>query len=227
MISKLSSRVCLRTNVESFEIMKINQKIECSNSAYEKLQALGIEKRTNKVKKDLRQIFLYKTIWDGKEKKILKEIKRNKKQEFELEEEEKDILSLEAKLEAEDFVAQIDNFVIEHPYLVAKVVLGEDLNNFVQYGFSSKLNLASAINAYCIGERDIINNNKSTYIWRSGEYKNKVNLMDHGDLHVSQTEVLGIEESGVLIDPKKSGFGLQQDWSVFLISVLKYRPVLL
>lgn len=196
--------------------------IECSNSAYEKLQVLGIQQRTKLVKEELTQIFLYRTIWAGEANKILEATKRAKQSGAVLNEEKKDILSLEAELEADSFILRIDPFVIKHPFLVAKIVLGKDLGKFSQYSFSSKKNLASAINAYCIGERKAINDDKESYVWRQRENKNNICLVDHGDLSVSQIDVSKKEESGVLIDPPSSGFGLQQDWSPFLISVLKY-----
>jgi len=193
--------------------------IECSNDAYYKLQAIGIEERTKRVKEELTQIFLYKTIWDGEANIILEQARTAKPSE-----EQQDILALEEKLD--DFVFQINPYVIEHPFLVAKVVLGDDLDKFSQYGFSSKKNLASAINAYCIGEKKTINDDKRSYIWRQGKYKNSVNLIDHGDMHANQKNLSKIEESGVLIDPPGSGFGLQQDWSPFLISILKYAQAI-
>ncbi len=200
--------------------------IECSNSAYERLQAIGIYAKARLVKEDLKQIFLHRTIWQGKSNQILEEINMVKQSGAVLTEEQKDILSLESRLEKEDFILQIEPFTVEHPFLVANIVLGNDLDNFSQYGFDSKKNLAGAVNTYCIGERDIIDGYKRNYIWRQKEYKNKVELMDHGDLFVKQTDVSGKKDSGVLTEPSTSGFGLEQDWSPFLISVLKYAQTI-
>lgn len=200
--------------------------IECSNQTYERLQSLQIEKRARLVREDLKQIFLHRTIWQGKSNQILKDARTVKQSGALLTEEQKDILSLESRLEKEDFVSQMEPFAIEHPFLVAKIILGDDLDKFSQYGFNSKKNLAGAITAYCIGERDIIEGYKRNYIWRQGDYKNKVELIDHGDLFVNQKDVSGKEDSGVLIEPLTSGFGLEQDWSPFLISVLKYAKAI-
>jgi hypothetical protein len=195
--------------------------IECSNIDYNKLQAIGIEERTKQVKEELSDIFLHKMIWDGKVNLILENARQS------LDEEQEDILSLEAEIEAElespGYIAQMDPFVIKHPFLVAQLVLGDDLDNFSQYGYSSRKDLANAVSAYCIGERKVIQKNREVYIWRQREYKNTVTLMDHGDMNVSQVNVEG---SGVLMDPPRSGYGLKQDWSSFLIPILRYAQAI-
>lgn len=193
-------------------------RVECSNSAYEKLNYIGILERMRKVKEDLTKIFLYRTIWEGRANEILESARKVKTPD----EEQQDILSLETKLEGDELCMRVNPFVIEHPYLVAKVVLEEDLEKFSEFGFSSKKNLAKAINAYYIGEKEVITKASDNYIWRRGDFKNNVRLNEHGDLSVIQTDVTGGDDSGVLVNPISSGFGLQQDWSPFLYSVLMY-----
>jgi hypothetical protein len=197
------------------------EKYESPNSAYQKLQKIGILERARKVEEDLTDIFLFRTIWDGKAEQIVEESRK-----AEPNEESQDILSLESELEAELNVLQMDPHVIKHPFLVAKVVLGDDLENFSQYGFSSKKDLASAVTAYCIGEMEIIKNDTRVYIWRQGIHKNKINLIDHGDLSVSQTNVSNENESGILVNPPTSGYGIQQDWSPLLITTLRYAQAI-
>ncbi len=200
--------------------------IECSNSAYERLHAAGILKKARLAKKDLQLIFLHRTVWEGKADKIIEEAKTAKQAGDSLTEEQQDILSLELKLQAEDFILRMVPFIVQHPFLVAKIVLGNDLDKFSQYGFNSKKNLAYAVTAYCIGEEKLINEYKRSYVWRRREYKNKVELIDHGDLSVIQTDVSENEDSGVLLEPPTSGFGREQDWSPFLYSILRYAQAI-
>jgi hypothetical protein len=198
------------------------EKHECANWAYQKLQEIEILERARKVEEDLTSIFLLRTIYDGKTGQIVEGSRKAKPNE-----EEQDILSLEAELEAELNVLQMNPHVIKHPFLVAKVVLGDDLEKFSQYAFSSKKDLASAVTAYCIGEMGVIKSDTRVNIWRQGIHKNVVQLLStNGDMFTTQTDVSGIENSGVLIDPLTSGYSLDQEWSPFLITVLKYAQAI-
>lgn len=199
-------------------------RIECSNSAYKRLQDARINARAKKVKESLTKIFLYRTIWEGRANKILEDAKNGK---FD-ENEQRDILSLEKEVEG-GLVFRFEEPAIKHPFLVARVVFGDELECFAKYGFTSKESFAKAITGYCIGEDVRSQPDFRKCVWRQGDYKNEVKLIDHGDMSVGQTNVSGEnpeDDSGILINPPHAGFGLEQDWSPFLITVLKYAEAL-
>lgn len=199
-------------------------KVICSLETYRKLDATDILSRARKSVDGLETVFLYKSISGGKPEEILKSIKGSKGKE--MEEDRADILELERKLEEESWVTWINPFVIEHPFLIGRMVFGSDLEKFAQFGFSSKRDLAKAITVYCASERYGINNTYCKYIWRTRNYRNEISLCDHGDFSVEQIDISSQQNTVILTNPPEEGFGIVQDWSPFLVYALKYAEAI-
>ncbi len=196
----------------------------CSNQGYDKLERADILSRARKIEDGLSILLLYRSIWEGLPEKTLQDIKSSKSEL--LEEDRKDVSALEKKMNEQDLITDIRPFVFEHPYLIARMVFGSDMEKFASYGFGSKMALASAISTYCIAERDTIKQTPHEYSWRNNNYRNVVSLTTHGDMDVTQIKILGNPGEDVIIDPQYYGFGLQQDWSPFLASALKYAEAI-
>jgi len=196
----------------------------CSNQGYDKLERADILSRARKIEDGLSILLLYRSIWEGLPEKTLQDIKSSKSEL--LEEDRKDVSALEKKMNASDLIKDIRPFVFEHPFLIAHMVFGSDLERFASHGFKSKRGLASAVAAYCIAEKDSIKADPREYNWRNDTYRNRVSLTTHGDMGVMQINISSKEGKDVIIDPEDNGFGLQQDWSPFLASTLKYAEAI-
>ena len=203
--------------------MNIRDTVICSNKTYDLLNVASILNRTQKVAEGLQTLFLYRSIWEGLPEQTLKEMKSFSS--LPLREERKDALNLEKAVGAEQHLLRMEPFAFEHPFLVARMVSGKDLEQFHSYGFSSKRNFAKGVAAYCISERAQIAGDKQEYSWINTSYKNKITLCSHGDLGVTQIDIRGKAEE-ILINPPKEGFGLKQDWSPFLVAILKYAEAM-
>ncbi len=193
--------------------------IICSSRTYDLLNASSILSRAQQVADGLQTLFLHRSIWEGVPERELQEIKAFSSPA--LQEDREDARLLEKAVEAEHHLICMEPFVFDHPFLVARMVFGDDLEQYHAYGFSSKRNFAKAIAAYCISERAQIEKSKQEYSWVNASYKNKVTLHTHGDLGVTQTDIRGKAEE-ILVNPPCEGFGVKQDSSPFLVAVLKY-----
>ena len=87
----------------------------------------------------------------------------------------------------------------------------------------------------CIGEREVFGRGfDEVWSWRSGGYLNKIERNIHGDLYVQQIDssekirvedgLFGEEEQfeSMRKNPSRSSFGAHQEWSEFLVSLLRY-----
>lgn len=193
----------------------------CSRQGYEKLEAVQIAERTRKVREGLNTVFLYKSIWRDAPAEVASWT-RNTLVDRRWEEDRTDLQDLDRELDKEPNLTQIEPFVFNHPLLVARMIVQNDLDQFAKYGFGSKRDFAKAIVTYCISERRPIQGDKRCVSWRNERYQNRVDLIDHGDLNVRQTDITGKLGEDIIINPQTQGFGIQQDWSPFLVSVLKY-----
>ena len=121
---------------------------------------------------------------------------------------------------------------------MGKIVLGEEIHNYEKFGFSSQKSLEGSINAFCIGERHLLDYYGDKDFWRTGNLKKCISLNIHGDLYAYQTNVFGknrIENTlfgDVEVfekykeDIESSGISAHQDWSEFLLATLKYAQFL-
>ena len=122
---------------------------------------------------------------------------------------------------------RIRDLLSEHPSVLGYLVLKGSVFDFNRYGFPSRRSLEEAVTSYCLGE-ELSTFDPREWIWRTGYFKNVISQNIHGDLYVGQTDVSGERddlfenEKFILKDPKSNGFSAYQDWSQFLISILKY-----
>jgi len=195
----------------------------CTERTYDLLDKANILSIAQNSRDGLKTLFLYRTVWEGAPKQTLEELKSSK--DATLSEDLKDALDLEQKLDS-GTIFDINPVVFEHPFLVARMVLGKELDNFGNYGFNSKKDFATAVATYCMEEKDHIDKDIKRYCWRNKNFRNFVDLSTHGDLHVSQTDLSDTTGKIVLTDPTREGFGIKQDWSPFLVSVLKYSQLI-
>jgi len=195
--------------------------IECSQTAYEKLQSAGIEGRLGSAADDLREALTGRNIWRKKLGALVEDSGRDVHQTGMSSEFYNDVRQLDARFRNDDLCLDlVRKGLPDHPFLLGGLLFGEELGRFQEYGFETEGDFAEAVTAYCVGERDSSRSASRAHIWRNNDKKNRIDLIDHGDVTVSQTDVSG--DSYMLRDPQSSGFGWKQDASSFFAIVLKY-----
>jgi hypothetical protein len=197
-------------------------RIECSQRAYEQLQTAGIEKRLRDFQEELKQVFLYRTIWEGKVGEIVEEV-RGDSPNFSPASIQ-DIRKLEKLLEPDDCFDIKGDALRKHPFLLAKLIFGNETSTPENFGFASEEEFAKAITAYCIGEHGTTFLTNDNYSWRNQGRKNEIHLMTHGDTTVSQIDVSGNDP--LLTSPPTKAFTMIQDASPFLAGILRYAQEL-
>ena len=154
----------------------------------------------------------------------------------------KKILELENAFQKEGNYVGPDSFkelLLKYPNFLGKIVLGDEIYNYEKYGFPSQKSLEESITSFCIGEREFFSGSRTEDYWRTGNIKNRISLNVHGDLYASQCDVSGktrIEktlfgENLEVFETYKNietstGISAHQDWSQFLVSLLKYSEYL-
>jgi len=219
------------------------ERVECPNPAYNKIIEAGIDKRL-KGNEVLEDFISHRTFPDNidriyarAEKELGRKGKITEKREI-----ARDILLFRAAYdeESEWDSESIESCCIEHPSLLAYLALGKDVFNFRELGFPTRRSLEESIASFCIGEgRSLFRSDECERIWRNGKFKNLVSRNMHGDMYVSQADVSGRyskqetlfggeeeEFEAKLIDPASGAFGAYQDWSGFLLSLLRYAQAL-
>jgi hypothetical protein len=203
--------------------MKLGLDVICSSKTYDRLENAGIVQKSHDTKAELNSIILFRTIGDGLARQTLELLKSTR--ELELSDEKTDALELEELLE-DPFCFDVKPHVFAHPYLIARMVFKDELQNYKHYGFNSKIDFARAIATYCITENRVIQSDTKLKSWRNHDYRNQVRLCDHGDLSVIQTNIQSRNNEDIIENPESYGFGINNDWSLFLITVLKYAEAL-
>jgi hypothetical protein len=219
------------------------ERVECPNPAYNKIIEAGIDKRL-KGNEVLEDFISHRTFPDNidriyarAEKELGRKGKITEKREI-----ARDILLFRAAYdeESEWDSESIESCSIEHPSLLAYLALGKDVFNFRELRFPTRRSLEESIASFCIGEgRSLFPFNECERIWRNGRFKNVISRNMHGDMYVGQTDVSGRyskqrtlfggeeeEFETKLVDPPLGAFGAYQDWSCFLLSLLRYAQVL-
>ncbi len=219
--------------------------IECPTPAYQRLKAAGIDRTIVSKRKIIEDIFLYNSICaDNAGVNILnhaeKEFFAKDRLISDRSEMHKNILELEAALKESDN-PRFDEFkemLIKYPSFLAACTIGENVLRFEQFGFPSRKSFEEAIASFCIGEEESINSHGSDYIWRNGNFKHLISQNIHGDMYASQTDVSGKEYAErtlfgdvllfdtVKINPEVRAISAYQDWSQFLVSLLKYAQLI-
>ncbi len=136
---------------------------------------------------------------------------------------------------------EFEELLIKFPSFLGKIILEEEIFNYVKFGFPNQRSLEESITSFCIGEREVFSHCKDGHVWRTKDFKKNISRNVHGDLYATQVNVSGksrIEktlfgENAEIFDTIKeldfgSGTGISayQDWSQFLVSLLKYSEYL-
>ncbi|MBS3073578.1 hypothetical protein J4465_02175 [Candidatus Pacearchaeota archaeon] len=216
------------------------ERIECPNPAYERIINSNIRNQIFNKKREIETLFIYHNLYQEPIEEILEDarkylfdIKKKISQKTVI---YQDILNLEVDLNENEFITSRDMVphLMNHPSLLGFLVLGEGLFDFKQCGFPSRRSLEESITSFCIGERNTFDICTRDYCWRNGDYKNVANQSIHGDMFISQIDVSGKTWNELTFfgeethfdtfkkDSIDSGIAAYQDWSEFLISLLKY-----
>jgi len=219
--------------------------VECPTPAYERLKNAGLIDRILEKREIIHYMFLYNYPFPEKEEKRL--IGWAQKVFFDpnrgisdRSEVARDILELTLEYDQkEDSFHRLDKVredVIHHPSVLARIVLGDDVFGFRQYGFPSRRSLEEAIASFCVGEYSTIMGwGREEHVWRNGNNKNRISLNMHGDLYASQVDVSDPEDPSffgeMLFDAIKKeaeakAIHAYQDWSDFLIASLRYAQAI-
>lgn len=215
------------------------EKFICPDPAYEQLKISGVTDIILKgKKKDLvRDILLDRNIGDdfrfNKARNfILSNLFKIKTQKLLMYE---DLVKSERDFDIAEgmLFGGFDSFLAQHPVLLGHAVLGDNLLKYEKFGFGSRVGLEKAITGFCLGERNQFGLWNDEWTWRNAGFKNNIFRNMHGDLYVSQKDSSGKDfidntlfgKVRVFDSIKKAetfGFGAYQDWSQFLVSLLKY-----
>ena len=222
--------------------------IECPNPAYDKIIKSGLDKKIlEKGHLISYEILLNRSIYfENCEKFFEKEkliyLDENRKI-SEKSESAKRIFELENEFQKDRSYMMPEEFgelLIKYPNFLGKIVLGDEIYNYEKYGFSSQKSLEESLTSFCISEQHLLGRNWDNYIWRTKNMKNEISKNVHGDLYASQFDVSGKNriERTLFGDIKvfdtikeigyegRTGISAYQDWSQFLVSLLKYAEYL-
>lgn len=223
--------------------------IECPNPVYYKIvNNLELYSKVLEKKEILSRLLLYRSLYDekGDTEKIFEKAEKiyfdKKRKISEKSETAKKIIELNREFEKEGnwMPEEFEELLCKHPSFIGQVILGEEIFNYKKYGFSSKKSLEESLTSFCISEQHLLERDYNEDIWRTKNMKNKISLNMHGDLYASQCDVSGksriektlFEEVEIFDTIKKFDYGdygsisAYQDWSQFLVSLLKYAEYL-
>jgi hypothetical protein len=219
------------------------ERVECPNPAYNKIIEAGIDKVLFRKRESLTDITHVNCFPDDIDKVFAKaERVLSKKGKLTQEREvARNIILFRNAVgseEGEDYDA-MEKLSLKYPSILAYIALGNDVCRFRHLGFPTRKSLEESIVSFCMGEeRSLSSFLRSGRTWRNGKFKNEIFRNEHGDLHVSQADVsgryykeqtlFGEEEvfDSMLVNPPSGGFGAYQDWSGFLLSLLRYAQAL-
>ena len=214
--------------------------IECPDLTYKRLLSSGIEKKILENKSQVKDALLSnmvcgETVYSVFDK-ARKYLNSNKNKLSEKTRVYKNISKLQDAIEQEQFSYDKEELLMQNPYLIAFIAIGEGIFNHEKYGFFSTRELAEAITSYCIGEKEKMFDWRDSYIWRNNNNKNRLSNGFHGDLHLSQWDISGKENINLfgfkVSDTWKNiesrnGFGAHWPyWTSFLMINLKYAEAL-
>lgn len=210
-------------------------RIICPDAAYEQLKKSGLMDRilNEPVKSVLRDSLLYSSLMDNlvevKKKLISGQLNTEKISMY------KDLLACENEFYSNDLMmaSDFEPFLKKHPAYLGHIALGEDVLKYEKFGFGDRKSLEEAVTSFCVGERHEFGCFNEDWVWRKNGFKNEISRNMHGDLFVSQMDSSGkdyLNESlfgdvRIFDSMRKAdslGFGAYQDWSEFLVSLLKY-----
>ena len=210
--------------------------IECPEPAYRRMQTSGLRERIKDKKEDIHSFFLFNGIdKEGNGEEVINFAKRNIGMSGELGIVYREIVNLADELDENE--VRLDEFeeaMVQNPCFLGYFVLGKEIIHPEKFGFPSRRKLEEAIASFCIGEDHLFSDYGHQRIWRNRGLKNGIFLNEHGDLYASQKDVSGcerivntlfgaVEEFDCIKRAEEtSAIYSYQDWSGFLISLLRY-----
>ncbi|MCA9485255.1 MAG: hypothetical protein KC506_00220 [Nanoarchaeota archaeon] len=223
------------------------ERLECPTPAYDRLVESGLETKIVSKGRDISDLFSRGIYLESENCPDVVDwaehiISTPADKIDELREIAKDILNLKHKCDELDYLSgihlnEMERMFIENPGFLARLVLWDEVLRFDKFGFVSRRSLEQAVVSYCFGEKEKLQNQKDA-VWRNGDKKNRISLNVHGDLYVEQIDVSGketLEETLFCEVPsfesykftgRLGSFHAPQDWSQFLVSILKYSEEL-
>ncbi len=219
--------------------------MECPNPAYDRLIKSGLADKIISRKEEIHNTLLYKTpfyeprgsaIFDWANRVLENEGKISERRES-----ARDISELERKFTEADGKSHVDGnefaeMLLQNPSWFARFMIGKEVLRFAKHGFPTRKSLEESVVSFCVGEQETYDKSSDSYVWRNGRWKNTINLNMHGDLYVEQKDVSGVKRierrlfgKEIYFDTHKKvegeSFGAHQDWSAFLVSVLRYSKL--
>lgn len=218
--------------------------IECPKPAYERLVKSGLAKKILESKDKFHDIVIGSISGPPADEDAFRKAKeyfQQKTRESEKTGLYRDILQLEALTEDEESqYKEADEILMQHPSLLAFVILGEDVLNPLNYGFKTRRQLEEAITSFCLGEKWSLFGLEGDYFWRNGRYKNQLSNSYHGDCWFHQTDVSGkdrvektlfadvqVFDTWKDVSGKVNGITADwSDWRNFLMTNLRYAEAI-
>jgi len=216
--------------------------IECPTPAYRRIVNSGLEKKILANRERVKDLISGAYLQDNYQLRLLikwanqQSSKQGKITERTLLARQFQELGVEA--EEDKFFCDKRGILQRNPDVLAFTALTTDIFAYEKYGFSSRSQMAESITSYCLGENQVIAEYGHDYVWRNNDHKNCISQNIHGDLHASQTDVSGrdtlvqtlfgpiAEFDTIKVDPPRGSINQYQDWSTFLITLLKYAQVI-
>jgi len=208
--------------------------IECPLPALKKLKESGLDKKILKAKDKWQNVLFgmwfsgeFSDVFDEAREKLDSAISSSEKAMY------NSLLDLEAEIEKDDYLNKKDGLV-NYPSALAYLAIGRDLLKFSKYGFYTRRQLEETITSFCFSDQL---DRRDACTWINGNYKNIIKQTDHADLDVTQKDISGrhyveetlfgpVEVFDTIKEGTGKGIGGDQNWTMFLLSILKYAEAI-
>lgn len=208
-------------------------RIVCPDVAYSRLEKSGIiQELVSQPKREIVSSALVKSFENLPDPEDIVEKRRLGKLIGEKDERDEDLLKFWDDYLDSNMGRGSETLFHSNPVVIPYLTFGDGVFDYAQKGFSSRRDLERAITGFCLGERRSFWRNDE-WVWRNDGTKNVITRNEHGDMYVCQFNCSGkyektnglfgeIEEFDTMNVEDSVGIGAYQDWSGFLVSLLRF-----
>lgn len=174
--------------------------IVCPDATYHALCAAGVDKIVAKRRNDIAEFFLYNGYGDAAEalrKECFKAVRSSRDTKVPAD----DVLTFFQAMDdhndnnnhihARMLEGTMERILLANPGALARLVLGNDVPRWQDYGFANKRRFERSLVSYCLQEYDTIMWPKEQHAWRRAGRRNSISNTMHGEVRVGQHDVSG------------------------------------
>ena len=208
-------------------------RVVCPDVAFDRLKESGIiEELTNHSNRNIISSLLVKSFDGLPEPEEIVEENALRNSISEKDERDNDLLKFWEDYLDSNGCGDSDLLFHDNPVVLPYLTLGDKVFDYVEKGFPNRRDLEKAVTSFCLGERRLFWNNDE-WVWRNDGVKNVITRDMHGDMYACQFDCSGkykkinglfgeIEEFDTMNVVSSIGIGAYQDWSEFLVSLLRF-----